>query len=177
MAAQADGGFHQHERVKKGGPGRMAGAPFRGNEPVLTPMYAEISWRSPPSRPFLNLLCFFVHLPVRCLVRALLDCPPLLSAHCVSPAASTVNPHPPTTFATLPRPLRLISDSENFPRSADRHHAGVLEQPDAAAGPRCPGDPPRQRRGRHGGRPPTFQPETYAARPDRGCSRARAGLA
>jgi hypothetical protein len=76
----------------KGGPVRSGRAPFRGNEPVLIPMYALTSWRSPPSRPFLNLLRFLVHFPGRCLVRALLDCPPLLSAHFVSPTASTVNP-------------------------------------------------------------------------------------
>ena len=32
-------------------------APER-DEPVLIPMYAETSWRPPPSRPFLDLLCF-----------------------------------------------------------------------------------------------------------------------
>src|SRR5438105_3481420 len=44
--------LRKDERVQRRGP-----TPFRGNEPVLTPMYAEISRRSPPSRPFLNLLC------------------------------------------------------------------------------------------------------------------------
>jgi hypothetical protein len=34
-------------------------------------MYAETSRRPPPSRPFLNLLSSLVHLPLRCLVRAL----------------------------------------------------------------------------------------------------------
>ena len=31
------------------GPGLMTGPPSRGNEPVLIPMYAKTSWRSPPS--------------------------------------------------------------------------------------------------------------------------------
>jgi hypothetical protein len=35
-------------------------------------MYAEISQRPPPPRPFLNLLRSPVHLPLRCLMRALL---------------------------------------------------------------------------------------------------------
>ena len=42
--------------VNKRGARPNGRAPSRGNEPVLTPMYAELSWRSPPSRPFLNLL-------------------------------------------------------------------------------------------------------------------------
>jgi hypothetical protein len=67
-------------------------------------MYASTPWRSPPSRPFLNLLRFLVHLPVRCLMRALLDYPPLLSAHFVSPAANAVNPFPVATFCRTPRP-------------------------------------------------------------------------
>jgi hypothetical protein len=53
------------------GPDRMAG-PLRRDKPVLIPMYAEISQRPPPPRPFLNLLRSPVHLPLRCLVRALL---------------------------------------------------------------------------------------------------------
>jgi hypothetical protein len=52
------------------GPGRMAG-PLRGNEPVLIPMHANTSWRPPPSRPFLNLLCSLARLPLHCLVGAL----------------------------------------------------------------------------------------------------------
>jgi hypothetical protein len=49
-------GFVSTNRVHKRGPAEWPG-PSRGNEPVLTPMYASMSWRPPPSRPFLNLLC------------------------------------------------------------------------------------------------------------------------
>jgi hypothetical protein len=52
----------------------MAG-PLRRDKPVLIPMYAEILQRPPPPRPFLNLLRSPVHLPLRCLVRALLGLP------------------------------------------------------------------------------------------------------
>ena len=48
--------------IKKGA--RPNGRAPRGNEPVLTPMYAERSRRPPPSRLFLNLLLFLVHLPL-----------------------------------------------------------------------------------------------------------------
>ncbi len=41
---------------------RPNGRALRGNEPVLIPMYAEMSRRPPPSRPFLNLLWSLVQL-------------------------------------------------------------------------------------------------------------------
>jgi hypothetical protein len=73
------------------GPDRMAGPPG-GNEAVLIPMYANnvaattsISTGSqPPAFPGV--------LPLRRLVRAFLDCPLLLSAHFLTPAASDVKP-------------------------------------------------------------------------------------
>jgi predicted carbohydrate-binding protein with CBM48 len=68
------------------GPGPTAG-PLRGNEPVLIPMYAEMSRRSPPSRPFLNLLCPLCIYPCARLVRALLIRPlPLFGAFCSTSA-------------------------------------------------------------------------------------------
>lgn len=57
------------DRCTGKGPDRTV-RPLRGNEPVWIPMYAETSRRPPPSRPFLNLLCSLVCLPLCCLVRA-----------------------------------------------------------------------------------------------------------
>jgi hypothetical protein len=66
----------------------MAG-PLRRDKPVLIPMYAEISQRPPPPRPFLNLLRSPVHLPLRCLVRALLGLPTVVVAHFLASATGT----------------------------------------------------------------------------------------
>jgi hypothetical protein len=55
---------------RRRGPAEWPG-PFRRDKPVLIPMYAELSQRPPPPRPFLNLLRSPVHLPLRRLVRAL----------------------------------------------------------------------------------------------------------
>ena len=74
---------------RKRGPTERPGP--KRDEPVLIPMYAKTSWRPPPPRPFLNLLCF----PVYCLRRLcerLLDCPLMLSAHFLTPTSSTVKP-------------------------------------------------------------------------------------
>jgi hypothetical protein len=67
-------------------------APFEGNELVLIPMYANTSRRPPPSRPFLNLLCSLRTCLCAASCERLLDRPPLLSAHFLTPAANTVKP-------------------------------------------------------------------------------------
>src|SRR5947209_563136 len=66
----------------------MAG-PLRRDKPVLIPMYAEISQRPPPPRPFLNLLRSPVHLPCVASYEHFSDCPPLLSAHFLTPTAGS----------------------------------------------------------------------------------------
>lgn len=70
------------------GPDPIGPGPLRGNEPVLTPMYASLSRRPPPSRPFLNLLrslCTYSlalprasasGLPIRCCRRIFYHPPP-----------------------------------------------------------------------------------------------------
>ena len=52
-------------------------------------MYAEISQRPPPPRPFLNLLRSPVHLPCVASWQHFLDCPPLLSAYFLTPTTGS----------------------------------------------------------------------------------------
>jgi hypothetical protein len=76
------------------GPDRMAG-PLRRDKPVLIPMYAEISQRPPPPRRFFNLLRSPVHLPLRCLVRALLGLSTVVGAFSNTHHRDLSRPHKP----------------------------------------------------------------------------------
>jgi hypothetical protein len=76
-AAGSSAAWSAPANAQEKGPDQTA-RPQRGNEPVLIPMYAKTSRRPPPSRPFLNLLCSLVYLPLRCLCERLLDCPLML---------------------------------------------------------------------------------------------------
>lgn len=72
-------------------------------------MCADMSWRSPPSRPFLNLLRVPVHLPLcAASCERFLTCPLLLSAHFVTSTASAVKPlgaRPRLALSSCARPV------------------------------------------------------------------------
>ncbi len=74
---------------RKRGPTEWPG-PFRRDKPVLIPMYAEISQRPPPPRPFSQPPAFSCT-PAICAASCerFSDCPPLLSAHFLTPTTGT----------------------------------------------------------------------------------------
>jgi hypothetical protein len=107
------------------GPDRMAG-PLRRDKPVLIPMYAEISQRPPPPRPFLNLLRSPVHLPLRYLVRALLG----LSTVVVGAFSNTHHrdlsrPHKPHLLNHRPAAVTKGGDLQRLMASGLRRYGGT----------------------------------------------------
>jgi hypothetical protein len=104
--------------------------PLEGNELVLIPMYAEMLRRPPPSRPFLNLLCF----PYICLCAVscerLLACPPLLSAYFLTPATGAVKPASHSHSARGPcRSTVGCLHLDPCPWSAPMQVAGAMRHP------------------------------------------------
>lgn len=106
--AQDSGGSARQRQgvIRKKGPGRMAGPLFRGNEPVLIPMYAKDSWRPPPSRPFLYLLRSLVYPSLRCLVQALLDLFPVVATHFLTSTSQRCQGRDPLRLPEPPPPVK-----------------------------------------------------------------------
>jgi hypothetical protein len=93
-------------------------------------MNTETSRRPPPSRPFLNLLCF----PCTCLCAVscerLLACPPLLSAYFLTPATGAVKPASHSHSARGPcRSTVGCLHLDPCPWSAPMHVAGAMRHP------------------------------------------------
>ena len=70
-------------------------------------MYALTPWRSPPSRPFLNLLCSLCTFPGAVSCERFWTVHRLFSAHFVSSTANAVNPRGRCTFPVHGAGLRL----------------------------------------------------------------------
>ena len=110
-------------------PGGWPG-PWKGMNFVLIPMYAEMSRRPPPSRLFLNLLCF----PCTCLCAVscerLWACPLLLSAYFLTPATGAVKPASHSHSARGPcRSAVGCLHLDPCPWSAPMQVAGAMRHP------------------------------------------------
>lgn len=106
-------------------------APLRGNEAVLTAMYAEMSRRPPPSRPFLNLLCSLCT-PAHCAASCERSWTVhrLVSAHFLTPHGQRRQPPKRCPF---PRFGAAVSTLSALGRCQDaaRHHRAMMVQESA----------------------------------------------